>query len=125
MRGDARVRRQVCAWGAWCGPCRKSMPALQAWSTRSRTRPVRVITLDSKGEPLARARDSVEKFFRSQGLELPVLMADSTASARWQLGGFPMTFVLEDGRIVYRNHAGDLVAGLEAQLRHLGSRPAE
>jgi hypothetical protein len=35
-----------------------------------------------------------------------------------------MTFVLRDGKIVYRGHGGELFEGLEAQLASLGSRRA-
>lgn len=121
--GDERGITLVYAWATWCGPCRSSLPALQAWSGRPRTKPVRVVTLNAEGEPFEQASAKVEKFFAAQGLQLPVLMADSTATARWKLGGFPMTLVLQDGRIVYRNHAGGLVEGVEAQLASLGSHP--
>lgn len=122
---DQRGLTVVYAWATWCGPCRKSLPALQAWASRSRTKPVRVLTVNAEGEPLTEARDKVAKFVASQGLQLPVIMADSVAAARWRLGSFPTTLVLQDGRIVYRNHAADLVTGLEAQLATLGSRPKD
>ena len=84
---------------------------------------MRVVTVDAEGDPLEQSRAKVEKFVADSRLTLPVLRADSAAAARWKLGGFPMTLVLRDGRIVYRNHGGGLVDGLEAQLASLGSRP--
>lgn len=113
----------VYAWATWCGPCRHSLPELQTWAAKPRTRPVRVVTVDAEGDPLEQSRAKVEKFVADSRLTLPVLRADSAAAARWKLGGFPMTLVLRDGRIVYRNHGGGLVDGLEAQLASLGSRP--
>lgn len=120
---DARGITVVYAWATWCGPCRHSLPQLQSWAARPRTHPVRVITVDAEGESLAASRAKVEKFVSESHLTLPVQRADSSAAARWKLGGFPMTLVLRDGRIVYRGHAGGLVEGLEAQLASLGSRP--
>lgn len=120
---DARGITVVYAWATWCGPCRRSLPQLQSWAARPRTRAVRVVTVDAEGEPLADSRAKVEKFVSESHLTLPVQRADSAAAARWKLGGFPMTLVLKDGRIVYRGHAGGLVDGLEAQLASLGSRP--
>jgi len=124
LRGSAGLT-VVYAWATWCGPCRASMPKLQAWAGKSRTKPVRVLTVNAEGEPLPQARAKASKFFSERGLTLPVLLADTVAAARWGLGSFPMTLVLRDGEIVFRGHAGDLVEGLEAQLASLGSRPLE
>lgn len=113
----------VYAWATWCGPCRRSLPQLQAWSHQLRTKPVRVITINAEGESFEQAGAKVREFATERDLKLPVLFADSVMTSRWKLGGFPMTLVLKDGRIVYRNHARELVPGLEAQLASLGSQP--
>ncbi len=121
---DLRGITVVYAWATWCGPCRKSLPQFQRWSGRRRTKPVNFITINAEGEPIEQARAKAGKFASEHELKLPVLFADSVMTSRWKLGGFPMTLVLQDGRIVYRNHAGELVPGLEAQLASLGSHPA-
>lgn len=119
--GAGRGITVLYVWATWCGPCRSSLPALDAWAVRPRTKPVRFVTVNTEGEPLDQARIKVEKFFGEKHLSLPVAYADSATAAKWKLTGFPMTLVLKDGRIVYRDHAGGLVEGLDAQLADLGS----
>jgi thiol-disulfide isomerase/thioredoxin len=113
----------VYAWATWCAPCRASLPELESWASRPRSKPIRVVTVNAEGEPISQARAKVGRLFLEKHVTLPVAFADSTTAAKWGLAGFPMTLVLEDGRIVYRRHAGGLVEGLDAQLATLGSTP--
>lgn len=85
---------------AWCQPCWKSLPHLQALATRMPEVDVLVVSVDEK----VQGRDQlVERI----GLTLPVIWdADHAIAEQFQPQAMPATFVLDtEGTLVY-SHLG-------------------
>lgn len=71
LRGKSVI---VNFWGTWCGPCRKEMPMLNAFSQKWQSRNVVVlgIALDEK--------KSVQQFVQQQKIHYPIWIGDENST---------------------------------------------
>jgi thiol-disulfide isomerase/thioredoxin len=85
-------------WATWCEPCREEMPSLERLRTQLTGKPFEVLAVNY-GE----SREKVAKFLDREFVSLPVLLdSQKEAGDRWNVQGFPMTFVVDArGRIRY------------------------
>ena len=98
-------------WATWCGPCRGSLPSLEAVYKRNRDRGVTVL-LVNQAEPVATIRKWLGKRFTA-----PILLdADGQLSRAYRIQSIPRLFIVDQaGRLVYE-HSG-YGGGLERNLR--------
>lgn len=97
-------------WGSWCGPCRKSHPALKEIYNKYKGDDFEIVGIDeefSKGLELA--HDVWKKAVKEDGIDwVHVLNNDRTdgvdITGSYGITGFPTRILLDkDGKIVYRN----------------------
>jgi thiol-disulfide isomerase/thioredoxin len=98
-------------WATWCGPCRQSIPSLEAVYRRHRDRGLTVL-LVNVGETPELARQ-----WLGGRVTAPILLdRDGQAQAAYGVESIPRLFVIDrQGRAVYA-HAG-YGGGLEHSLR--------
>ena len=98
-------------WATWCGPCRFSLPSLEAIAKRYRDRDVQVllVNVSEKPEPV---RAWLEKRYEAS---VVLLDRDGSVSNRYGVSGIPRLFVIDEyGRLVW-SHQG-YGGGLERNL---------
>jgi thiol-disulfide isomerase/thioredoxin len=103
-------------WASWCTPCRKELPALNAYSQRGTVLVLGIATEDRREG----ARSMIDDF----GLGFPTLF-DREGRLLKAIGSVPLPvtlFVSADGTVAYTHRAGALdEAGFERLAReHLG-----
>jgi thiol-disulfide isomerase/thioredoxin/outer membrane lipoprotein-sorting protein len=84
-------------WATWCGPCIRSMPALEKLHTDYRDQGLVVLGID-----VGEKRETVEKFLLTKPIPYPVIMGDEAGiPAAYGIAVFP-TFVMigADGKVV-------------------------
>jgi len=116
---DEAVRGSVPVPGfaaSWCGPCRYTLPRLEAYAREHPEIDVLVVSVDEKVE----GRDQL---VRSLGLESPVLWDEGHAIARhFEPEALPTTVVLDtEGDEIYR-YLGSSERGWEELVAFLESR---
>jgi thiol-disulfide isomerase/thioredoxin len=106
-------------WATWCGPCRASLPELQAIHERFHAKGFDVI-----GVSLDESRDALEAFFEETPLPWPnILDAEADDAERmakkYSIVGIPTTYLLDqDGNLAAMNLQGEkLAAKIEELLR--------
>jgi len=94
LRGQAVV---VNAWASWCIPCREEAPFLEQIWRENRNRGLVVVGLDAKD-----FRKDARRFVRRFDMTYPIVYdGPGDVVARYDVTGFPETFVLDrEGRIV-------------------------
>jgi peroxiredoxin len=98
-------------WATWCGPCRGSLPSLEAVYKRERGRGVSVLLIN-QGEPVA----TIRKWAGTRFTAPMLLDADGQVSRAYGVHSIPRLFIVDpQGRIVYE-HSG-YGGGLERNLR--------
>jgi peroxiredoxin/YHS domain-containing protein len=108
-------------WATWCGPCRKSMPELQALHERYADQGFDVVGISIDEGRSAHAR--VKKFIAAKKIRYPIAV-DSEADPAWaafHVKAIPSAFLLDrDGRIVAQWTGIPARGGeIEAQLTEL------
>lgn len=94
-------------FATWCGPCQRETPQLEAFAAGGRARIVGVVYEDSPA--------SARRFATSHGVTWPLV--DDAAGAigqRYQVGGLPVSFVIDPGgKLVRQVFGGVTVGGLD------------
>ena len=110
-------------WATWCGPCRKGLPAVDAfakWVAETKA-PAAVFGINvwERGEdPVAKARE----FWKKQGFTFPTLIdTKGDVIGAYGFGGIPATVVIgPDGKIIKVHEGfdpkGDLTGELKAEV---------
>jgi len=108
-------------WATWCGPCRSSLPSLEAIFRRYHDRGVTVLLVNQEETP-ERIRRWAGKRFTA-----PILLDESgDVAGRYRVEGIPQLFIIDqEGKIVYRHdgYGGGLERSLELILQELLPQP--
>lgn len=85
-------------WATWCGPCRVEMPSIEKLHREFGPQGLQVvaISVDDAG-----TEEHIREFVKELGLTFEILHDPSqTTKARYQIAGYPETFVIgRDGTI--------------------------
>jgi thiol-disulfide isomerase/thioredoxin len=91
-------------WATWCGPCRKSLPALQTYYEKKRQN-VEVFCVNVFERDGGR---SVEPFWKQSGYPMPVLLGTQEVAQQYAVSSIPTLLVIgPEGRINYRHQGFD------------------
>ncbi len=97
--GEARGRWVfVHFWAAWCGPCRREMPTIQAIYPQFDAAKLEIIVINT-----AESEDTVFEFLAAVAPDInPLMDKDGLVTERWQPRGLPATFLVDPaGRLQY------------------------
>jgi cytochrome c biogenesis protein CcmG/thiol:disulfide interchange protein DsbE len=97
--GEARGRWVfVHFWAAWCGPCRREMPTIQAIYPQFDSGELEIVVINT-----AESEDKVFAFLAGVAPDLnPLMDKDGLVTERWQPRGLPATFLVDpSGRLQY------------------------
>ena len=97
--GEARGRWLfVHFWAAWCGPCRREMPTIQAIYPQFDAGELEIVVINT-----AESEDTVFEFLAAVAPDLnPLMDRDGLVTERWQPRGLPATFLVDPtGRLQY------------------------
>lgn len=89
-------------WASWCGPCRKSLPALNDIRNKYASRGFEVIAINVDENP-----DDGLKFLREYSVSYPIAYDPKGAvPAAYQLKGMPYAFLIDRKGVVRHIHEG-------------------
>ncbi len=85
-------------WAAWCGPCRREMPTIQAIFPQFDASELEIVVINT-----AESEDTVFEFLATVAPDLnPLMDKDGLVTERWQPRGLPATFLVDPaGRLQY------------------------
>ncbi|MCF7822038.1 MAG: TlpA family protein disulfide reductase [Mariprofundaceae bacterium] len=86
-------------WATWCPPCRRELPAMDAWSRANSDVKMVVISLD-------RDIADADEFLQSEGLGFPALKGDMVQAQRLGVRGLPTTLVIGSDSTVLKTFIG-------------------
>ena len=103
-------------WASWCGPCRKSFPALDALATRLGAQGLKVVGVSLDTEPGA-----ADRFLESVPVGFQIARDPAGALARaFKVVSMPTTVLLDrEGREVARFEGGGVTPAEEEAIRSL------
>jgi thiol-disulfide isomerase/thioredoxin len=105
-------------WASWCGPCRKSMPAIEQLYRKYRGRGLQVVGINIEGRSTATL-----DYLNAGDYTFPILFDsgnwNSPVARSYRVSSIPRTFLIDgDGNILFAGHPDRLPASmLEAALR--------
>ena len=105
-------------WASWCGPCRRSMPAIEQLYKKYRVQGLQVVGINIEGRT-PKALDYVQ----AGGYTFPILFDsgnwESPVARSYGIRSIPRSFLLDaDGNVVFAGHPSSLEESLiEAALR--------
>jgi thiol-disulfide isomerase/thioredoxin len=85
-------------WAAWCGPCRREMPTIQAIYPKFDAAELEIVVINT-----AESEDTVFEFLAAVAPDLnPLMDKDGLVTERWQPRGLPASFLVDPaGRLQY------------------------
>ena len=85
-------------WAAWCGPCRREMPTIQAIYPQFDSAELEIVVINT-----AESEDTVFEFLAAVAPDLnPLMDKDGLVTERWQPRGLPATYLVDPaGRLQY------------------------
>jgi thiol-disulfide isomerase/thioredoxin len=96
-------------WASWCGPCRRSMPHIEALHREYGRKGL--VVLGVNAEPAAKAND----YLQANGITFPTLIDNGGAvGQQFQVRGIPTTVLIDRSGRVSAYLVG---AGSEGRLR--------
>lgn len=105
-------------WATWCGPCRRSMPALEQLHRKYKAQGLQVVGINIEG------RGKVQlDYLAAGGYTFPVLFSsgnwESPVARSYGVSSIPRSFLIDgQGNIVFAGHPAQLSESmLEAGLR--------
>ena len=99
-------------WATWCGPCRASLPKLDALHQEISADGVRVFAVNLRED-----KATAQKFVDATGLKLPVLLDESgSVGQKYAVSGIPQTVVIDRKGVIRRVFVG-FSPDTEAKLR--------
>lgn len=103
-------------WASWCGPCRKSLPALDQLQARYKAQGLVVVGV-SLDDDVANAANFLDRV----PVSFTILTDTSGASAEaYHVVAMPTSFIVDtEGRIVARFEGGEHMAAVEATIQGL------
>jgi thiol-disulfide isomerase/thioredoxin len=92
-------------WATWCGPCRREMPAFQAFLEAQGADGALILTVDDAETP-----EVIRAFFAEIGVEnIPVVIdPDSEIRSRYGVFNLPTTFLIDAAGIVRAIKLGEM-----------------
>jgi peroxiredoxin len=89
-------------WAAWCAPCTKELPALEAFK-KARQNEIEVISINIDPE------DHAEEFAKEAGITFPVLLdVNDQVNEEYQVISIPTTILIDEEGDVINKHIGAL-----------------
>ena len=103
-------------WATWCGPCRQSMPEVQAVWDKYHSKGLEVMSISD--EPQA----TIVSFHRSSPFTYPVYRdADQIASGLFTQAGIPAFVLVKDQKVVWQSNGyapGIIESAVADELGH-------
>lgn len=105
-------------WAAWCGPCRRELPSIEALHGSYQGKPVVIVGVNCEGAPDRKTWDyTVKGFVQDNGLTFTIVNDyELKVNESYDVDAFPTVLVVDPkGVIRYRNVG--LSSGIEQILR--------
>jgi len=104
-------------WAVWCAPCRKEIPAMNRALAKLKDENVVMLGIN-----VGDKHEAITAFSKDYPMDFTVLMDKNGAvSQRWQVTGFPTTYIVnQQGRVVKR-FVGDREWDEESMLNSVRS----
>ena len=97
LRGDVVV---VEFWATWCGPCKRSLPAVERVYQRYRDRGLKVLSINTDNPSNAR------RILNGRGLTMPLYVDDGHAARDYKVSSVPHLVVIDRHGVIRHIHRG-------------------